>query len=414
MDQPANAVKSNEDLPCVETTALKLLTYCRANDWAGYDPYDALNSRLFSLPLLNTKLPRLVLTQAMKRSAINLRPLLLVPRTQNPKALALFVVSLLKLAKMGLLKEDGQAANLIGRLIALRSPNTSYWCWGYSFPWQTRTILVPRGAPNLVCTTFVAMALLDAYEQLGNESFLEMASSAGNYLVKELYYREANGIASFSYPLPGFPTKVHNANLLAAALLTRLYHHNGDEHLLNIALMVTRYSVSRQKQDASWNYGELPNQGWVDNFHTGYNLNALRTIQRCSGITEFEPSLRRGFEFYRNHFFEENGSVRYFHNRTYPIDIHCIAQSLLTLLEFQDLYSSNIALARATYDWAMKHMWNEAGFFYYRTLRTVKIRTSYMRWSQAWMLLALAALAEQEGTVTAPVRQDQFLAKAVA
>ena len=24
-----------------------LLAYCRANDWAGYDPYDALNSELF-------------------------------------------------------------------------------------------------------------------------------------------------------------------------------------------------------------------------------------------------------------------------------------------------------------------------------------------------------------------------------
>ena len=41
-------------------------------------------------------------------------------------------------------------------------------------------------------------------------------------------------------------------------------------------------------------------------------------------------------------------------------------------------------------DWAMKHMWDERGFFYYRVLRFGTIRTSYMRWSQAWMLLALA------------------------
>jgi hypothetical protein len=31
-----------------EAAVLKLLAYCRANDWAGYDPYDALNSRLFT------------------------------------------------------------------------------------------------------------------------------------------------------------------------------------------------------------------------------------------------------------------------------------------------------------------------------------------------------------------------------
>jgi hypothetical protein len=40
----------------------------------------------------------------------------------------------------------------------------------------------------------------------------------------------------------------------------------------------------------------------------------------------------------------------------------------------------------------MKHMWDERGFFYYRVLRLCTIRTSYMRWSQAWMLLALSAL----------------------
>ena len=90
----------------------------------------------------------------------------------------------------------------------------------------------------------------------------------------------------------------------------------------------------------------------------------------------------------------EDGAVRYFHNRTYPIDIHCVAQSLLTLLEFQDLDPTNIGLVRSIYGWAMKHMWNEAGFFYYRVLRTVTIRTSYMRWSQAWMLFALATYLE--------------------
>jgi len=37
-------------------------------------------------------------------------------------------------------------------------------------------------------------------------------------------------------------------------------------------------------------------------------------------------------------------------------------------------------------------MWDDRGFFYYRVLRSFTIRTSYMRWSQAWMLLALSVL----------------------
>src|SRR5438105_1094196 len=98
-----NTVRTLDDefLPGLQERTLKLLHYCRLNDWAGYDPYDALNSRLLGmLPFLNTRIPRLVLTQAMKRSPVNLRLLFMVAKTQNPKSLALFVIAMLKLRKL--------------------------------------------------------------------------------------------------------------------------------------------------------------------------------------------------------------------------------------------------------------------------------------------------------------------------
>src|ERR1017187_6262423 len=86
----------------VQATLLKLLAYCDANGWAGYDPYDALNSRVFeALPFLNSRLPRLVLNQAMKRSPINPRRLSFFPKTRDLQALALFLSPLLKLYKIG-------------------------------------------------------------------------------------------------------------------------------------------------------------------------------------------------------------------------------------------------------------------------------------------------------------------------
>jgi hypothetical protein len=165
---------------------------------------------------------------------------------------------------------------------------------------------------------------------------------------------------------------------------------------LDLASAAMQYSCTRLRPDGAWWYGESDKYHWIDNFHTGYNLGALRAIDRYAGTSEFELHIRRGFEFYRNHFFRQDGAVRYFHNQTYPIDIHCVAQSLLTLLEFQDLDPTNIGVVRLVYVWAMKNMWDEAGFFYYRVLRTLTIRTSYMRWSQAWMLLAFATLVEHE------------------
>jgi hypothetical protein len=386
-----------------EQATRKLLAYCRHNDWAGHDPYDALNSGLFrALPLLDSRFPRLALTQLLKRSPINVRGLALVPKTQNPKAMALFLRALLKLPNT-VVNDDGREnliRYMIDRLTVLRSTGIPYWAWGYSFPWQGRSILVPAGAPNLVCTTFVAGALLDSFEQNAyeeqhhqphNQNYLAMAVSAAEYVLKELYWTDG-ARAGFSYPMPGLRGETHNANLLAAALFCRVYKHTGEKKFLEPALRVARQAVGKQQPDGSWFYGEHPSQRWIDNFHTGFNLEALQSIGHSLESSEFDFSMRLGFEFYRAHFFREDAAPKYFHDRAYPLDIHCVAQSILTLLAFRDLDPGNAPLAGAVFDWAMKHMWDESGFFYYRVLRLCTIRTSYMRWSQAWMLLALSFL----------------------
>ncbi len=162
--------------------------------------------------------------------------------------------------------------------------------------------------------------------------------------------------------------------------------------MLGPALNVARYSASRQHADGSWAYGEEPTQRWIDNFHTGYNLCALHSIGHSLETAEFEPAVRRGLAFYRGHFFREDGAPRYFHDRTYPIDIHSVAQSIITLITLKDLDPGNVRLAQGLFRWAIDNMWDDRGFFYYRVLRLGTIRTSYMRWSQAWMLLALATL----------------------
>jgi len=381
---------------------LKLLAYCRANDWAGYDPYDALNSRIFkSLSFLDFRLPRLVLTQVLKRAPLNVRPLLLVPKTQNPKAIALFLAAVIKLSKLGLLDGEGLVDVLVEKLIALRSQKSAYWCWGYSFPWQTRTIVVPRGAPNLVCTTFVANALLDAYERSSESRYLTMAVSAAEYILNELYWTDGGRMAGFSYPLASLRVQVPNANFLGAAVFCRVHRHTGEKKFLEPAMKVARYSATKQNEDGSWYYGEASKQRWVDNFHTGYNLCALQSICRDAETSEFEPCIRRGFEFYRAHFFRQDGAPRYFHDRTYPVDIHCVAQSIITLLAFRSLHKDNVRLAHSVFQWAATHMWDERGYFYYRVLPFCTIRTSYMRWSQAWMLLALSTLLADSDRVAA-------------
>jgi hypothetical protein len=441
----------------IQEITLKLLDYCKKNNWAGYDPYDALNSKLLGyLPFLDFRVFRIGLTQLLKRSPVNIRPLLLIPKMQNPKALALFLMAFLKLDKLGLLEDKSLIPLMIDRLIALRSPQAlisqpatppeerrarvtagkpqslparhgdggqasklsgsiasklssfpasqppsllasqpvSYWCWGYSFPWQTRTDLVQRWSPNLVCTIFVANALLELYETNGDRRCLDMATGAAEYILDKLYWTEGESVASFSYPLPGLRSQVHNGNFLGAALLCRVYKCSGNRSFLDPALRVARFSSEKQHDDGSWDYGEYSYQKWIDNFHTGFNLCALKGICEYADAAEFEPKVRRGFEFYERNFFTEEGTAKYFHDRTYPIDIHSIAQSTITLAMLGNSENGGGELAKAVLGWAIENMWDEKGFFYYQKYPALTIKTSYMRWSQAWMLYALATFLE--------------------
>ncbi len=378
----------------VRSTTLKLLAYCRRENWSGYEPYDALNSRIFEkVPILDFKLFRLGLTQILKRSAINVRSLLLIPKTQNPKALGLFLSALLKLSKSGIAEADQLIDTIVDQQLALRSKDSEYWNWGYNFPWQTRSVLVPRWAPNLVCTVFVADSLLDLYEERKDTRYLEIAASSADYLVNKLYWTQGQHVG-FSYPLPGLPqNRVHNATFLASALLLRVHHYTGNPKLLEPALHGARYAAAQQRNDGGWMYGELPSQQWIDNFHTGFNLCALRSIAKYGNTTEFDANLRKGLDFYLKHFFRSDGSVTYFHDRTYPFDTHSVAQAIITLIALKDLYPESLSLAKSVLDWAMQHMWDEReGFFYYRVHSYCTIKTSYMRWTQAWMLLALSTL----------------------
>jgi hypothetical protein len=183
-------------------------------------------------------------------------------------------------------------------------------------------------------------------------------------------------------------------NFLGAALLCRISRHTGEKKFLGPALRVARYSASKQNDNGSWYYGELPTQLWIDNFHTGYNLLALHDIDDYCGIKEYERHLRRGLDFFIKHFIREDGAPKYFHNRDYPIDSHCVAQSIITLVRLRNLDDHNIKLSLSVLRWALVHMLDEGGYFYYQVLPFYANKISYMRWTQAWMLLALSTLLE--------------------
>ncbi len=378
--------------PIVSKTIRDLLDYCRNNNWAGYDPFDGLNSRFFrALPFSDHRFPRLAFIQLFKRLPFNLRPLFLISPEENPKGLAVFSSALLNLAASGFINDEVTVRPLIRRMIEMRTPDSPYYCWGYNFDWQNRIFFLPRFSPNIICTTFAGNALLDAYGRFADPNYLNMAVSAGNFLLNGLHISGSGDEICFSYT-PYERDQVHNANLLGAAYLARLYSLTGKNDFLGPATSAVRFSIRRQQADGSWPYGENKIQQWTDNFHTGYNLLALKRFSEYTGTGEYTENIRKGFNFYIENFFTDSGLPKYYHNSLYPIDIHSVAQSIITLVEFRDMHEDNIDLALSIFAWALKEMKSDEGYFYYQVKRRYKNRIPYARWSQAWMLLSLSVL----------------------
>lgn len=379
---------------------LKLKTFCEAEGFKGWDPYDGLNSRIFKMTgLQNWDLARLAWIQGFKRSPFNFRKLLLVPKEYNSKGIALFLngyCNIYKIAESGN-KDFGESEKILEKinflsdlLIKLQNRDYSGACWGYNFDWQARRLfLFPKNTPTVVATTFCVSALLEAYEITKNEKTLKVALSSANFILNDLNRTEHNNGFLFSYsPLKGNDT-VYNASLLGAKLLSLCYKYTGKEEYKVNAKKAVLAACEGQNNDGSWVYGLLPVQSWIDSFHTGYNLDAIAAFQKYTGDKTFDKNLRKGFKFYIENFFEEDGRPKYYHDKAYPIDIHCPAQLFVTLsvLEKYDEYQE---LASKVSSWTITNMQDQKGYFYYQIKKGVSSKISYMRWSNAFMFNAMS------------------------
>ena len=375
-----------------------LSAWCRAREFAGYDPFDGLNSRLFqATPLRRSRLMRLVWTQAFKRSPVNLRPLARVPMEKNPKGTALFALAALaRFRTLGTPESDREARALLDDLLRARLEGWSGAAWGYNFDWQGRAFFAPRGTPTIVPTAFAARALVEAARVFSGDSYLRAARSACDFILNDLRRsEETNEEVCWSYT-PHDQTRVFNASLLAAEALASMGAMTGAEDLREWAVRGARYVVRRQRPEGSWAYGADSYQGWADNFHTAFVLSSLaRVVENCGARgDEFTDALERGYRFWRARFFLADGWPKYYHDRLYPADAHSAGAAVVALLDMQRREPDALPLAEKVALWAVRELRDRAGFFHYQRRRLYTVRTPYMRWSQAWMLYALARLLE--------------------
>ena len=381
----------------LQTVYDQLLAWCRAHDFAGHDPFDALNSRLFqATPLTNSRAARLLWTQLLKRSPADLRAVTLVPAERNAKGIALFALAQLATYRRSKTEETAlQARNLLSMLLSMRVEGCSGAAWGYNFDWQSRNFFAPRGTPTIVPTAFAGRAFIEAAYEFNDDEYLSTARSICDFILRDLPRTVDTATElCFSYA-PDSNTRIFNASLLAAEVLASVGRLTSDAALCREAERAARYVVNQQQPDGSWFYGTEANQQWIDSFHSAYILFSLkRVIDACALADEFQRSLKRGLSYWTKTFFLADGWPKYYHDDAYPADAHAAASAIVTLVECRELHETSIQMAQQIASWTTRNLRDPQGFFYYQRRRFYTVRKPYMRWTQAWMLYALARLLE--------------------
>lgn len=370
-----------------------LKKYCEDEKFSGWDPYDGLNSKIFqSTPLRHWVLARLVWIQAFKRNPVNLRSLLLVSKNYNAKGVGLFLsgyCNLYKTEEAGnnsletKKKLKNQITDLSELLMVLQFKGYSGACWGYNFDWQNRVFFQPKNTPTIVATSFCADALFNAYEITGNKKYLEIALSSANFIVNDLNKINCGENLLFSYS-PLDHSQVYNASLLGARLLARCGKYCNNDNYFTLTQRIIKACIEVQNNDGSWYYGAARNQKWIDSFHTGFNLECIWEYMQYTGDLIPQNAFEKGMEFYIGNFFLNNGTPKYYHNKTYPIDIHSPAQLIVTLTK-TGMLNSYTELVDNVLEWTIKNMQDQKGFFYYQIKKNISSKIPYMRWAQAWM-----------------------------
>lgn len=367
-----------------------LCRWVESHGYRAYDPGDGNSTPLHALTFNNLLLERL-LQQAVYRAPFNLRPWLGIRPHISTKGMGYLAWGYTRMFQVdGDPRYKERAAFCLDWLLQHRSPGFADCCWGNHFSFSTRAGKIPALSPTIVWSSLIGQAFLAAYEVFGDPRYLESAASVCQWILT-LPREKTDSGTCLSY-VTFKQSSIHNSNLLGAALLAKVGSRTQNSEYLQLAREAALYSCSRQNPDGAWYYGEAPKYHWIDNFHTGYNLDSLKRYRDSSGDHAFDEHIRRGLDYLKANFFEPSGRPKYYHNQAYPIDIQCAAQAIDTLSFFADEDPETLGLAQSVAQWTITHMQGRDGHFYYRDLGWAVNKTPMLHWGQGTMFKALSHL----------------------
>jgi len=350
-----------------------------AAGWTGADPYDGLTGPLTGL--LPGRRARQAVTQLVKRSPADLRPLLGI----RPRRMAMTTGLGASAAARLTLVEGDPWSDRRDRLAAWTMESRigtgpDAGLWGYELDVQTRWAFYPAGSANIVATTFAADGCLDAGV---------MYPGAAAKLAQVLLDRLGRD-GWFAYT-PGSERLIHNGNLLGASLAVRLAALQPSSSPLRAELRAAAgralaTTMAAQRPDGAWPYGEGDGLGWVDGFHTAYVLLRADAVATALGA-DAGDALDKGAACYFGRMFD-GGRPRYHLEGADRPDANNVATALRAAVWGAANGRAPAALPHQVLEHMLTVYYDGEGGF--RPAPRARVR--WPRWADAPALDALAAL----------------------
>ena len=374
----------------------RLSAFVEQEGFRGYDPYDTLNS---PLPFgLFGNWGKVIAIQLQKRNPVNIRPLIGIRKEYNPKAMALFLHSYSLLYKKNGDKASADKMNFFFEwLIANYTKGYSGHCWGYNFVWASTQKTLRRFHPSIVVTAFVCKAIYQYYNVTNDKRAVQVLESASKYILNDLPISETKDGICFSYT-DIIKDCCYNASMLGAEVLALLFSITGDQRLKEMALRATDFVIAHQHEDGHWNYDidiSTGNEKRQIDFHQGYVIDSIKEVVRhCDPHNvKYESAVKKGLDFYFKNQFSPDGRSYWRIPKKFPVEIHNQSQGILTFIRAAKMDPAYSSFAKTIADFTIDNMQDKRdGHFYYRLLPHYKITIPYMRWSEAWMMLAMVEL----------------------
>jgi len=393
----------------VEEVIVALKSYIEQEKYKGWDPYDALNSKVVNKVTAFHPFIQRIAIHLLKNSPFNFRNILGIEKGYNPTALSLFIDGYINLYTI---YDDKQylekAIRLMHLLYSLNCiDNENELGWGRNFKFIAATETHELDKPLTFLNAKLTISLLNLYEVSKEPLIIKNTKRAIYSIINNGKIFNTPKGTYIGYSADSEPRYIFNASILTAELIMKyLYHtHQSDEvicdiNIKDLAQRLIDTVLEKQQNDGKWYYGYNHDFSLLENidFHQGFVADALFGISKYTEYKKDEvlKAYESGISFMHDEQISNNGCFKWRLPKELPVDIHNQAQGIISL-------SRNSTPAKyhqkrdALLEYTINNLFDfDKGYFYYQKNRLYTIKTPFIRWNEGWMFFALTEYLKQK------------------